>query len=50
MKARTKIAVVLAVAAALAAAGAKASWKWHGKVGKAYATHQVAGWSWGSRR
>jgi hypothetical protein len=45
MKARKTIVVVLAVAAAVAAG--KASWKWHGKVGKAYAPHMIAGWSWG---
>ena len=45
MKARTKIAIVLAITAALAAGGAKASWKWHGKTGKAYAPHLIAGWS-----
>jgi hypothetical protein len=45
MKTKRIAIVVLAVAAAVAAG--KASWKWHGKVGQAYAPHMIAGWSWG---
>jgi len=47
MKARKSIVILLAVAAAVAAG--KASWKWHGKVGQAYAPAKVAGWSWGGK-
>ena len=41
------VLAVVAIALAVVVAVGKASWKWHGKVGQAYTTHHVAGWSWG---
>ena len=47
MKQKLKIAVVVVLAAGVASGGA--AWKWRAPTIKASPSHQIAGWSWGSR-
>jgi hypothetical protein len=45
---RVRFIIVAALIVGLVAAAAVgASWKWNSTVGKAGASHKVAGWSWG---